>query len=102
MSKDKLNGLHTVKMALINPYCMLCLQPTHFFGALSVVTYNHCKTATAASCITVMGSTLSRKDLIPRWERSSIRRLKVGSGQSGRGGVGGGGGMGRATMIETE
>jgi hypothetical protein len=90
-----LYGLHTVKVALVKPYWMWYLQPAHFFGALSVVTYNHCKTATAASCMTVMGSTLSRNDLIPRWERSSIRRLKVGSGQSGRGGVGGGGGMGR-------
>ena len=46
--------------------------------------------------MTVMGLTLSKKSLIPGWERSSIRKLIVGIGQSGRGGVGGGGGMGKA------
>jgi hypothetical protein len=45
--------------------------------------------------MTVMGLTLSKKSLIPGWDRSSIRRLIVGMGQSGRGGVGGGG-MGKA------
>lgn len=43
-----------------------------------------------------MGLTLSKKSLIPGWDRSSIRKLIVGIGQSGRGGVGGGGGMGKA------
>jgi hypothetical protein len=43
-----------------------------------------------------MELTLSKKSLIPGWDRSSIRKLIVGIGQSGRGGVGGGGGMGKA------
>lgn len=73
---------------------------THFFGALAVVTYNHWRTATAASCMTVMGSTLLKNSLIPGWERSSIRKLNVGIGQSGRGGVGGGGGMGRRKSFD--
>src|SRR6266404_2056100 len=79
----------------------LVLAATHFFGALSVVTYNHCKTATTASRITVMGLTLSKKRLTPGWDRSSIRKLIVGIGQSGRGGVGGRG-MGKATSWERQ
>jgi hypothetical protein len=74
-----------------NSVSRVVLAATHFFGALSVVTYNHWRTATAASRMTVMGSTLSKNNLIPGCERSSIRKLKVGIGQSGRGGVRGGG-----------
>lgn len=40
------------------------------------------------------GSTLSKKSLTPGCDRSSIRRLTVGMGQSGRGGAGGGGNVG--------
>jgi hypothetical protein len=43
--------------------------------------------------MTVIGLTWSKKSLIPGWDKSSIRKLIVGIGQSGRGGVGGGGGM---------
>jgi hypothetical protein len=64
-SKDKLYGLHTVNVALANSVLRVVLAATHFFGALSVATYNHWKTATAASCMTVMGSTLSKNSLIP-------------------------------------
>ena len=89
MSKDELYGLHTVNVN--NSVLRVVLATTHCFGALSVVTYSHWRTATAASRMTVMGSTLSKNNLIPGCERSSIRKLKVGIGQSGRGGLGGGG-----------
>jgi hypothetical protein len=49
--------------------------------------------------MTRMGSTLSKKSLIPGWDKSSIRKLKVGMGQSGRGGVGGGNDGGGGAMI---
>ncbi len=48
-----------------------------------------------------MGLTLSKKRLTPGWDRSSIRKLIVGIGQSGRGGVGGRG-MGKATSWERQ
>ena len=55
-SKDEEDGLHTAKARrrraiVLNalPPAMLCSHYfTHFFGALSVVTYNHWKTATVA------------------------------------------------------
>ena len=37
-----------------------------------------------------IGSTLSKKSLAPGCDRSSIRKLNVGMGQSGRAGSGGG------------
>ena len=54
--------------------------------------------------MTRMGSTLSKKSLIPGWDKSSIRKLKVGMGQSGRGGGGGGndGGGGGAMINDHE
>jgi len=38
-----------------------------------------------------IGSTLSKKSLVPGCDRSSTRRLNVGTGQSGSGCAGGGG-----------
>lgn len=42
------------------------------------------------SCMIWIGSTLSRKSLTPGCDRSSIRRLTVGTGHSGDGRAGGG------------
>jgi hypothetical protein len=67
---------------------------THALGALSVVTYSHRRTVTIASRMIWIGSTLSKKSLTPGCDRSSIRRLIVGTNQSGRGGVGGGDNVG--------
>ena len=63
--KDKLYSLYAVSTVGNFLLCLWLLVATHCFGALSVVTYSHWRTATVASCMTRMGSTLSKKSLIP-------------------------------------